>query len=65
MDTQQRRHTYKDTDPERGGNIVRIFLQGKDELKELLMPFIAGTFFIGAISSVVSYFFILYLLKRK
>jgi uncharacterized protein (DUF2062 family) len=35
------------------------------ELKELLMPFIAGTFFIGAISSVVSYFFILYLLKRK
>ncbi len=35
------------------------------ELKELLMPFITGTFFIGAISSVASYFLILYILKRK
>ncbi len=35
------------------------------ELKELLMPFIAGTFFIGAVSSIIGYFLILVLLKRN
>lgn len=35
------------------------------DLKELLPPFVAGTFFIGALSSLVSYTSILLLLKIK
>jgi uncharacterized protein (DUF2062 family) len=35
------------------------------ELEELLMPFIAGTLFIGAVSSIIGYFLIMYLFKRQ
>ncbi|UCG78316.1 MAG: DUF2062 domain-containing protein [Nitrospirota bacterium] len=35
------------------------------ELRELFMPFIVGTFFIGAISAVISYFVIYALIKKR
>lgn len=35
-----------------------------EELRELFVPFIAGTFFLGIVSSVIAYIFTYWLLKR-